>query len=336
MNIDAGNELVDRIRPTLESTSRDELIRTAGGFAALANLPARFTNPVIVTSTDGVGTKLELAHQFDRHRAIGFDLVGMCVNDVIVYGAEPFLFLDYFATGKLDVDVAEQVIVGIAEACRSIGCALVGGETAEMPGMYAEGSYDLAGFCIGVVESDEIVDPKNVSEGDILIGLESNGPHSNGYSLVRKVLSTLGGANYPERQIMDQILAPTRIYSQAVQEVCELVSGMAHITGGGFLDNIPRMIAPELAAIIDLSAWRRHRCFDWIEREGDLDPAELFRTFNCGIAFVMAVSEPDAERVLAKTKSAGEKAHIIGSIVKNRDFVRTNELLVAKGRYKFG
>lgn len=336
VNIDAGNELIQRIRPALESTSRSELISSVGGFAALANLPSRYENPVIVTGTDGVGTKLELATQFNRHRDVGFDLVGMCVNDVIVYGAEPFLFLDYFATGKLDVDVAEQVIAGIAAACRCIGCAVAGGETAEMPGLYTEGIYDLAGFCIGVVESDEIVDPKNVRDGDILIGLESNGPHSNGYSLIRKLLSNLGEANYPEQSILDQILAPTRIYSRAVQEVHSLVSGMAHITGGGFLENIPRILSPEQAAIIDLKAWLPHACFDWIRKESGISLAELFRTFNCGIAFVLATPPNNVDQALENLKRAGETPRIIGSIAESRKSVRKDELLVAKGRYKFG
>ena len=336
VNIDAGNELVDRIRPALDATSRSELIGSVGGFAALVNVPRKFKTPVIVTSTDGVGTKLELAMQFNRHREIGFDLVGMCVNDVLVYGAEPFLFLDYFATGKLDVDVAEQVIIGIAEACKFAGCALPGGETAEMPGLYADGVYDLAGFCIGMVDEHEIVDPKNVTEGNLLIGLESDGPHSNGYSLIRNLLSNVSEDDGPTQQVMDQLLAPTKIYTRAVLSTRTQVNGMAHITGGGFLENVPRMLPKHLTARIDLSSWSPHECFRWIQEKAELTDEELFRTFNCGIAYVLSVTPERVDSVTSKLTQSGERPHLIGEIVKDTEVVTDSQLLLSNQGYRFG
>ena len=287
VDIDAGNELVKRIAEPCKATHRPELLTGLGGFAAMAAIPTKYQQPELVTGTDGVGTKLKLAIDHDRHDTVGQDLVAMCVNDVLVTGAEPFLFLDYYATGKLDVDIAERVIKGIARGCEIAGCALVGGETAEMPGFYAASDYDLAGFCIGVVERGQIVAGQNIEIGDRLISLASSGAHSNGYSLIRRVLED-GGVSV-EDKLLDELMAPTRIYATSILELCEVldVRGMAHITGGGLLENLPRMFAErELAALIDLDGWDRPDIFSWLQQAGNIGEMEMLRTFNCGVGYV--------------------------------------------------
>lgn len=316
VNIDAGNELVKRIGPACKATHRPELLSGLGGFAALAELPSRYRQPVLVTGTDGVGTKLKLAIDHDQHDSVGQDLVAMCANDVLVTGAEPFLFLDYYASGKLDVDVAARVINGIAKGCQLAGCALVGGETAEMPGFYPAGDYDLAGFCIGVVEKDEIVSGAQLEVGDRLIGLASSGPHSNGYSLIRRILSATGvelGA-----ELLAQLLAPTRIYARAVASLQEIMTirGMAHITGGGLLENLPRMFSNvDLVARLDVDAWQRPEVFSWLQQAGNVEETEMLRTFNCGIGFVVCVEEALADEAIRRLEDAGERAQIIGTLV---------------------
>lgn len=330
VDIDAGNELVKRIGPAARATHRPELLGGLGGFAALAELPSRYRTPVLVAGTDGVGTKLKLAIDNDRHDGVGQDLVAMCANDVLVTGAEPFLFLDYYASGKLDVDVAERVIRGIAHGCSLAGCALVGGETAEMPGFYPGGDYDLAGFCIGVVEKDAIVTGADLSEGDVLIGLASSGPHSNGYSLIRRILETTG--TQVQGQLLDDLMAPTRIYARPILALQEKIRihAMSHITGGGITENLPRMFeGRDLAALIDLDSWQRPDVFNWLQQAGNVAEAEMLRTFNLGIGFVVAVADADAEAALALLADAGESPVIIGRMVAADTEVGEGQLLVA-------
>tara|TARA_Y100001933_G_scaffold180835_2_gene179341 strand:+ start:665 stop:1699 length:1035 start_codon:yes stop_codon:yes gene_type:complete len=317
VDIDAGDELVRRIGPAAKATRRPELLSGLGGFAALARLPEKYAEPVLVTGTDGVGTKLKLAIDHDRHDTVGQDLVAMCVNDVLVTGAEPFLFLDYYATGALNVDVAERVITGIARGCELAGCALVGGETAEMPGFYQAGDYDLAGFCIGVVERSAIIDGSRLAAGDVLIGLPSSGPHSNGYSLIRRLLELQGVT--PDAGLLDALMAPTRIYARTVLTVLERhpVHAMAHITGGGILENLPRIFATSegLAALVDLDTWARPEVFAWLQQAGNIDEDEMLRTFNCGIGFVLAVPADQADAIEATLKELDEAPVRIGRIV---------------------
>lgn len=316
VDIDAGDELVRRIGPACKATHRPELLSGLGGFAALASLPTRYREPVIVTGTDGVGTKLKLAIDHDRHDTVGQDLVAMCVNDVLVTGAEPFLFLDYYATGKLEVDVAERVIVGIARGCELAGCALVGGETAEMPGFYQRGDYDLAGFCIGVVERSAIIDGSKLGVGDVLIGLPSSGPHSNGYSLVRRVLAEAGAP--PDAALLDQLMQPTRIYARSILALLETtpVHGMAHITGGGIVENLPRIFRDDrLVARVQVNAWQRPPVFDWLQSVGQIDEQEMLRTFNCGIGFIVVVPAAAVPAALQQLTNAGETPIVIGDLV---------------------
>ena len=328
VDIDAGNELVRRIGPAVERTRRPELLSGLGGFAALAAVPKHFSDPVLVAGTDGVGTKLRLAIDHDRHDDVGQDLVAMCVNDVLVAGAAPFLFLDYYASGALDVDVAERVINGIAKGCELAGCALAGGETAEMPGFYPAGDYDLAGFCVGLVERDAIVTGEAVDVGDVLIGLASSGPHSNGYSLIRRILDDQGG-DAPE-DLVDQLLAPTRIYVRAVSPVLGFAHGLCHVTGGGFVDNLPRMFGDGLAAAVDLDAWTRPTVFNFLQQAGNVDEVEMLRTFNLGIGFVVCVAETDVPDVVAELHAADEQAHVIGRIVKIGTNPATGQLVASK------
>ena len=311
VDIDAGNELVRRIAPAVERTRRPELLTGLGGFAALSALPERYADPVLVTGTDGVGTKLRLAIDHDRHDDVGQDLVAMCANDVLVAGAEPLLFLDYYATGSLDVDVAERVITGIARGCELAGCALAGGETAEMPGFYPQGDYDLAGFCVGVVERDAIVTGEDIEAGDVLIGLKSSGPHANGYSLIRRILDAQGRELAGE--LLDTLLAPTRIYVPTVLPLLPQAKGLCHITGGGFVENLPRMFPSHLAAAIDLDAWSRPTVFNFLQQAGNIEEQEMLRTFNLGIGFVLCVPEKDTEHVRAQLQK-GESV-VIGRIV---------------------
>ncbi|MFN2310096.1 MAG: phosphoribosylformylglycinamidine cyclo-ligase [Gammaproteobacteria bacterium] len=320
VDIDAGAALVDRIKPAVARTRRPGVLSGLGGFGALFELPVdRYKHPVLVSGTDGVGTKLKLAIELNRHDSIGIDLVAMCVNDILVTGAEPLFFLDYYATGKLDVEVGASVISGIAAGCEQAGCALVGGETAEMPGMYAAGDYDLAGFCVGVVEKDRIIDGRAVQAGDALIGLGASGPHSNGYSLVRKIVSVSGAdlnGAFDGATLGERLLAPTRIYVKPLLKLMETVEvhALAHITGGGLLENIPRVLPDNTRAVISASAWQRPAVFDWLQEQGNVADSEMYRTFNCGIGMVLVVAAAQADSVLRQLSAAGERVWRIGQI----------------------
>ncbi len=320
VDINAGNELVERIKPHVKRTTRPEVIGGLGGFGALCALPSKYKEPILVSGTDGVGTKLRLAIDLKKHDTIGIDLVAMCVNDLVVQGAEPLFFLDYYATGRLEVDVASDVVKGIAEGCVQSGCALVGGETAEMPGMYHAGDYDLAGFCVGVVEKSKIIDGSKVQAGDALIALGSSGPHSNGYSLIRKVID-VAGVNPATEQLAgkalgDQLLAPTRIYVKSVLELIEKVDvhAIAHLTGGGFWENIPRVLPDNTKAVIDEKSWEWQPVFKWLQEKGNIDSYEMYRTFNCGVGMVIALPQADVEKALNVLRQAGENAWLIGQI----------------------
>ncbi|HRQ65728.1 MAG TPA: phosphoribosylformylglycinamidine cyclo-ligase [Xanthomonadaceae bacterium] len=321
VDIDAGNTLVERIKPAVQRTMRPEVLGGLGGFGALFVLPpGRWREPVLVSGTDGVGTKLKLAQQLDRHDDIGIDLVGMCVNDVLVQGAEPLFFLDYFATGKLEVNVAARVIEGIARGCELAGCALVGGETAEMPDMYPPGEYDLAGFCVGAVERANLLDGTAIGAGDVLIGIASSGPHSNGYSLIRRILERSGAPldlDLDGVALVDALMAPTRIYVRPVLALMQeiKVHGMSHITGGGLTENIIRVVPEGLGLEIDPSAWPRPALFDWLQHEGGVADAEMWRTFNCGIGYVLIVAAAQAGAAGAALEAAGLAHWQIGEVV---------------------
>jgi phosphoribosylformylglycinamidine cyclo-ligase len=330
VDIDAGDELVRRIKPAAQATRRPEQLSSLGGFAALARLPEKYQEPVLVTGTDGVGTKLKLAIDHDRHDGVGQDLVAMCVNDVLVTGAEPFLFLDYYATAALDVNVAERVIKGIARGCELAGCALVGGETAEMPGFYQRGDYDLAGFCVGVVERSRIIDGSRLAAGDVLLALPSSGAHSNGYSLIRRVLEQ--AAVKPDEALLDALLAPTRIYAKTILALLDAhpVHAMAHITGGGLLENLPRIFTTDdLAALVDVDSWVRPDLFNWLQQAGNIEETEMLRTFNCGIGFVIAVPSESADAAFATLQGLGEAPLRIGRIVSAGTPAGPTERLIA-------
>jgi len=320
VDINAGNELVERIKPHVKRTTRPEVIGGLGGFGALCAIPGKYKEPILVSGTDGVGTKLRLAIDLKKHDTIGIDLVAMCVNDLVVQGAEPLFFLDYYATGKLDVDVASDVVKGIAEGCVQSGCALVGGETAEMPGMYHAGDYDLAGFCVGVVEKSEIIDGSQVKVGDALIALGSSGPHSNGYSLIRKVMDVAGVTPSTEQldghSLSEQVLAPTKIYVKSVLALIKQteVHAIAHLTGGGFWENIPRVLPKKTKAVIDESSWEWQPVFKWLQEKGNIETYEMYRTFNCGVGMVIALPQSQVETSLAILKQSGENAWLIGHI----------------------
>ena len=319
VDIDAGNALVDRIKGVTKRTARPEVMGSIGGFGALCELPEGYKKPVLVSGTDGVGTKLRLAIDLKQHRGVGIDLVAMCVNDLIVQGAEPLFFLDYYATGKLDVDVAADVVTGIGDGCEQSGCALIGGETAEMPGMYEHGDYDLAGFCVGVVEKDDIIDGSKVAEGDALIALASSGPHSNGYSLIRKIIEVSGAdleSDLHGRTLAQHLLEPTRIYVKSVLELIKQVPvhALSHITGGGFWENIPRVLPKGAKAVIDGNSWDWPVIFDWLKDNGNVSMKEMYRTFNCGVGMVIAVPQEHAERAVDVLTAAGETAWHIGHI----------------------
>lgn len=320
VDIHAGNELVERIKADVKRTRRPEVMGGLGGFGALCALPTKYKEPILVSGTDGVGTKLRLAIDLNKHDTIGQDLVAMCVNDLVVQGAEPLFFLDYYATGKLDVDVAADVVKGIADGCAISGCALVGGETAEMPGMYHVGDYDLAGFCVGVVEKSEIIDGSAVKAGDVLVALASSGPHSNGYSLIRKVLE-VSGANpavdqFEGKPLSEHLLAPTKIYVKSVLELVENtdVHAIAHLTGGGFWENIPRVLPENTKAVIDEKSWAWPAIFNWLQEKGNISRYEMYRTFNCGVGMVIAVPAAEAEKAVSLLTQAGETAWVIGKI----------------------
>lgn len=320
VDIDAGNALVDKIKSAAKRTRRPEVIAGLGGFGALFELPSGYKEPVLVSGTDGVGTKLRLAMDYGRHDSVGIDLVAMCVNDLIVCGAEPLFFLDYYATGKLDVETAAAVVNGIADGCDLSGCSLIGGETAEMPGMYEGEDYDLAGFCVGIVEKAEIIDGSNVTVGDTLIGLGSSGPHSNGYSLIRKVLEVTN-TNPSDTQVdgqplIDQLIAPTRIYVKSLLKLIadSQVNALAHITGGGLLENIPRVLPDNAKAVIDTNAWQRPAVFNWLQQGGNINEIEMHRTLNCGVGMVVCVPSNTVDQAMAILKDSGENAFVLGTI----------------------
>jgi phosphoribosylformylglycinamidine cyclo-ligase len=320
VDIDAGDDLVETIKPIARSTNRPGVLAGIGGFGAMFEIPpGRYREPVLVSSTDGVGTKLKLAFEMKRHDTIGIDLVAMCVNDVIVQGAEPLFFLDYFATGKLDNATAAAVIRGIGEGCRQAGCALVGGETAEMPGMYPPGEYDLAGFVVGAVEKSRIIDGSAVKAGDTLLGIASSGPHSNGYSLVRHIIKVCNARldeRFDGRTLGEALLAPTRIYVKPLLALMEKlpVHAAAHITGGGLPGNVPRVLPAGTRAVIESSAWKRPATFDWLQENGNVADAEMYRTFNCGLGMVLAIDPANADAAIAVLKQHGETAFPVGKI----------------------
>jgi phosphoribosylformylglycinamidine cyclo-ligase len=325
VDIDAGNALVQRIKPIVARTQRPEVLAGIGGFGGLFALqPDRYREPVLVSGTDGVGTKLILARQLNRHDTIGIDLVAMCVNDVLVQGAEPLFFLDYFACGSLDVDTAADVIGGIAEGCMRAGAALVGGETAEMPDMYPEGEYDLAGFCVGAVERSEMIDNSSIAAGDQLIGIASSGPHSNGYSLIRKILERAGDAEIDGVPAGERLLEPTRIYVKPILALLQLVTvkGLAHITGGGISENVPRILSDSLHAEIDATSWQQDAVFDWLAEMGNIEIDEMRRTFNCGLGMVVVVESADAAKTIEILQQHGETAWHIGSVADGAGEVR--------------
>ncbi len=319
VDIAAGDELVERIKPLVRRAQRREVLAGIGGFGALVELPSGYRHPVLVSGTDGVGTKLRLAIDTGRHDTIGIDLVAMCANDVVVQGAEPLFFLDYYATGKLQVAVAEAVVRGIVEGCVQAGAALVGGETAEMPGMYHGADYDLAGFCVGVVEKDAIIDGSAVTAGDSVIGLASSGPHSNGYSLIRKLIAVSGATPatvLAGRNLFDRLLAPTRIYVKPLLALLRVlpVHGLAHITGGGLTDNVPRVLPEGLEALLERRRWGVDPVFDWLQSVARTDAAEMYRTFNCGIGMVAIVPPAHAAAAVELLAAHGESAQIIGEV----------------------
>ncbi|MDT0496251.1 phosphoribosylformylglycinamidine cyclo-ligase [Algiphilus sp. W345] len=320
VDIDAGDALVDDIKSIVKPTMRPEVMGGIGGFGALMRIPGKYRKPVLVSGTDGVGTKLRLGIDSGRVEGLGVDLVAMCVNDVLVSGAEPLFFLDYYATGKLDRAVATSVVRGIAEGCRQAGAALVGGETAEMPGMYSDGDFDLAGFCVAVVEEEAIIDGSKVAPGDVLIALPSSGPHSNGYSLIRKILERGGhGLDTPlgAASLGDALLAPTRIYVQPVLELLETqtVHAMAHITGGGLSENLPRVFPDGCGAAIDTASWQWPELFSWLQQEGNVAVEEMYRTFNCGVGFVLVVPPQGLEATLEHFMRRGLAPWVIGQII---------------------
>ncbi|GAA4400865.1 phosphoribosylformylglycinamidine cyclo-ligase [Quisquiliibacterium transsilvanicum] len=325
VDIDAGDALVERIKPLARRTLREGVLGGIGGFGALFEIPKRYREPVLVAGTDGVGTKLRLAFALDRHDGIGIDLVGMSVNDILVQGAEPLFFLDYFACGRLDVDTAARVVGGIARGCELAGCALIGGETAEMPGMYPDGEYDLAGFAVGAVEKSKIIDGRGIESGDVVLGLASDGAHSNGYSLVRKVIERAWGRiDAPQMQddfhgssFADAVMAPTRIYVKPLLELMQHlpVKGMAHITGGGLVENVPRVLPETVAARLYRDAWQMPPLFEWLQRNGGIADEEMHRVFNCGIGMAVVVAADDADEALTRLQGAGETVWRIGEIV---------------------
>lgn len=319
VDIDAGNALVERIKGVAKRTRRPEVMGGLGGFGALCRIPAGYREPILVSGTDGVGTKLRLAIDLKKHDTVGIDLVAMCVNDLIVQGAEPLFFLDYYATGKLDVDTAAAVVTGIGAGCEQSNCALVGGETAEMPGMYEGEDYDMAGFCVGVVEASEIIDGSKVAAGDALIALASSGPHSNGFSLIRKILEvSKADVKQPlgDTTLADALLAPTRIYVKPVLKLlkeCE-IHALSHITGGGFWENIPRVLPENTKAVLDGSSWQWPEVFNWLQKSGNVETYEMYRTFNCGVGMIIALPQDQVESALALLKAEGENAWLIGQI----------------------
>ncbi len=325
VDIDAGTALVDRIKPLVGRTHRPEVLGGLGGFGGLFALPPdKYREPVLVSGTDGVGTKLMLAQRLQQHNSIGIDLVAMCANDVLVQGAEPLFFLDYFACGRLDVDVASAVVAGIAEGCQQAGAALIGGETAEMPDMYEDGEYDLAGFCVGAVERSELIDGGTIALGDALIGIASSGPHSNGYSLIRKVLDIAGDGSIAGRPASEVLLEPTRIYVRSILKLMQSITikGLSHITGGGITDNLPRVLPENVHAVVDTSSWQQGPVFDWLAEHGSIKNAEMRRTFNCGVGMIVVVNDTEVATALSTLEGLGEEAWQIGHVAAGDGQVR--------------
>jgi phosphoribosylformylglycinamidine cyclo-ligase len=319
VDIDAGEALVDRIKGVAKSTRRPEVLSGLGGFGALCELPTKYKQPVLVSGTDGVGTKLKLAMEMNKHDTIGIDLVAMCVNDLIVAGAEPLFFLDYYATGKLNVDAAADVVTGIGEGCKLSNCALIGGETAEMPGMYQGEDYDLAGFCVGVAEKVNLIDGHSVSNGDVLLGLTSSGPHSNGYSLIRKVIEVAGAdlkQPFADSTLGETLLEPTKIYVKSVLALQDQIKikALSHITGGGLIENLPRVMPEYMQANIDGKSWEMPAIFKWLQENGNIQQREMYRTFNCGIGMVLVVAKEDAEQAQSILTDLGEEVVILGNM----------------------
>lgn len=328
VDINAGNALVERIKPAVKRTAREGVLGSLGGFGALFEIPLdRYQNPVLVSGTDGVGTKLRLALDTQQHNTVGIDLVAMCVNDILVQGAEPLFFLDYYATGKLDIDTAASVINGIAQGCEQAGCALTGGETAEMPGMYEDDDYDLAGFCVGIVEKNRIIDGSRVQTGDVLLGLASSGPHSNGYSLIRKIVDH-AGANWDDdfngQPLGKTLIEPTRIYVKSILPLLNDfdIHAMAHITGGGLTENLPRVLPDNCDAVIDPSSWQMPEIFQWLQKNGNVSDTDMRLTFNCGIGFVLVVPAVDADAITEKLQHSGETVYRIGEVTGGNQSVR--------------
>jgi len=324
VNIDAGNAFIEKIKSSVASTNRPGVMGSFGGFGGLFELPEGYRQPVLVSGTDGVGTKLKLAIDLGKHDTIGIDLVAMCVNDILVLGAEPLYFLDYYATGELNTDIAADVVAGIADGCRQSNAALIGGETAEMPGMYGKGDYDLAGFCVGVVEKQKIIDGSKVKAGDVMIAIASSGPHSNGYSLVRKIIE-VSGADIKQPfgepsdhsiTLGDALLAPTKIYVKTIHKLLQSfdIHAMAHITGGGLLENIPRVLPDDTLAAIDKNSWQLPEVFQWLQENGNVESSEMHRTFNCGVGMVLIVSADDTASILMALEQCGESAWQLGQI----------------------
>jgi len=319
VDIEAGDAFIDVIKPIAKRTQRDGCMSGLGGFGALFQVPKNYKDPILVSGTDGVGTKLKLAFDLNKHDTIGIDLVGMCVNDVLVQGAEPLFFLDYFASGKLSTDVAEQVVSGIGEGCVQANAALIGGETAEMPGMYADGEYDLAGFCVGAVEKDQLIDGSKVKAGDKLIGLSSSGPHSNGYSLIRKIIDVhkvpldheIGG-----KALSDLVLAPTKIYVRPILDLMSQVpvNALAHITGGGIPGNLVRVLPEDCHAVVDESSWQWPELFNWMMTTANVERTEMYRTFNCGVGMILVISQEHSDSAIDILNQAGESAFVMGEI----------------------
>ncbi len=319
VDIDAGDELVERIKPLAKKTMREGVLAGIGGFGALFEVPKRYKEPVLVSGTDGVGTKLKLAFHLNKHDTVGIDLVAMSVNDILVQGAEPLFFLDYFACGKLHVDTATQVIAGIARGCELAGCALIGGETAEMPSMYPQGEYDLAGFAVGAVEKSQIINGSSIAPGDVVLGLASSGAHSNGYSLVRKIIERANpdfNADFHGRALRDVLMEPTRIYVKPLLSLIKSLplKGMAHITGGGLTENLPRVLGEGLTALLQRDAWPMPPLFTWLQQHGGVADAEMHRVFNCGIGMAVIVAAADCERAMTELEAAGETVWRIGAI----------------------
>ena len=330
VDIDAGNRLVERIKPLVKATRRPEVLGGIGGFGGLFELASKnFSEPVLVSGTDGVGTKLRLAIDLNIHNTVGIDLVAMCVNDVIVAGAEPLFFLDYYGCGHLDENTATAVISGIAEGCKQAGAALIGGETAELPGMYAADDYDLAGFCVGIVDKPDILDGSKIMPGDSIIGLASSGPHSNGYSLIRNILETSNATAdtaWEDSTLGEKLLTPTRIYVQSLLKLIKTttVHGLAHITGGGIPENLVRVLNDDIDALVNISAWERPEIFKWLQEQGNVEEAELLRTFNCGIGMMVIVPSDSVDEALTSLQASGEDAYLIGTIASGSGQVQIN------------